>query len=196
TAPFAVKGLERIDTAESRADLVDLFERSFDLRLRTSIVLALAEMNSSDQLSFFASLLPGHSSEAEERIREFAALAIGRLGGDGGVDQLASFLTISGSQASPGLRSAIAIALASGRSKKAVPVLINLYDDDSDNGLVQNSVCGSLESLTHRNWCVRASGQPDYQTPWPDWWRRNAATTNLYGFDQCIKPSDTKPLDD
>jgi len=157
-------------------------------------VLALAEMNSSDQLPFFASLLPGHSSEAEERIRELAALAIGRLGGDDGVDQLAAFLKTSGSQASPGLRSAIAIALASGKSKKAVPVLINLYSDK--DGLVRNSVCGSLESLTHRNWCERANDQPAYQTPWSDWWTRNAATTNLYGFDQCIKPSEAKPLDD
>src|SRR5947208_15250858 len=45
-----------------------------------------------DQLGFFAGLLPGHSSEPEDRIRQWAVLAIGRLGGDHGVDLLSSFL--------------------------------------------------------------------------------------------------------
>jgi hypothetical protein len=40
-----------------------LFDKSTDLNIRESIVHALAETNSSDQLGFFASLLPGHSSE-------------------------------------------------------------------------------------------------------------------------------------
>jgi HEAT repeat protein len=145
TQLLAVRGLERIDTAESRADLVDLFDKSSDLHFRASIVLALARMNSPDQLPFFTSLLPGHSSEIDDSIREVAALSIGRVGGDGGVDQLASFLTASGSEASPRFRSAIAVALASGKSRNAVPVLINLYRDN--DGQVRSSVCGSLESL-------------------------------------------------
>lgn len=61
TASFAVKGLSRIDTDESHADLMKLFDKSTDLNIRESIVQALAETNNSDQLGFFASLLPGHS---------------------------------------------------------------------------------------------------------------------------------------
>lgn len=74
SAFLAVRGLERIDTAESRTDLAALYKKSYDLHLRVAIVEALARMNSVDQLSFMASLLAGPSSEADDYIHEYAAL--------------------------------------------------------------------------------------------------------------------------
>ena len=193
TARFAVKGLERIDTATSRADLVTIFDKSGDLAFRASVVEALAEMNSSDQLAFFASLLPGHASEIDDRVRDWAVLAIGRLGGDRGVEVLGSFLRTSGAQASPQLRATIATALASGQSKRAIPVLIELYSDS--DGLVQNNVCGSLQSLTHRFWCSIPASETDFQSAWRRWWRKHEAMTRIYGVDQCPVIGKSENLD-
>ncbi len=117
TAEFAVKGLGRIDTPESRNDLIDVFNKNTDIRFRSTVVYALAEMNSFDELPFFTGLLPGHTSEPDDSVREPAVLAIGRLGGDPGVNQLASFLKSSLTSASPRLRSASVVALAAGKSR-------------------------------------------------------------------------------
>jgi hypothetical protein len=192
TASFAVKGLSRIDTDESHADLVKLFDKSTDLNIRESIVQALAETSSSDQLAFFASLLPGHSAEPEDRIRQWAVLAIGRLGGDRGVDLLSPILNGTSTKPSPWLRSVIATALSSSRSKRAIPILIDMYSDA--DGLVQNNVCGSLMSLTHRSWCDGSGQAAHLQSSWRNWWQGHGSSTKVYGPEQCTAPSEAPPL--
>lgn len=192
TASFAVKGLSRIDTDESHADLVKLFDKSTDLNIRESIVHALAETNSSDQLGFFAGLLPGHTSEPEDRVRQWAVLAIGRLGGDHGVDLLSSFLNGTSTRPSPWLRSVIATALSSSRSKSAIPILIDMYGDA--DGLVRNNVCGSLMSLTHRRWCDGSGQTARLQSSWRNWWQENGSSTKVYGTEECTTPNEAPPL--
>jgi HEAT repeats len=184
TASLAVKGLNRIDTNESRADLVKIFDKSVDLNIRESIVRALAETNSSDQLDFFAGLLPGHSSEPDDRIRQWAVLAIGRLGGGHGVDLLSSFLNGASTRPSPWVRSVIATALSSSSSKSAIPILIDMYGDA--DGLVRNNVCGSLMSLTHRSWCDGSGQTTRLQSSWRNWWQANGSFTKVYGPAECI----------
>ena len=194
-AEFAIKGLSRIDTAEARGELIGLFDETSDLGVRRSIVHALAEMNSADQLDFFASLLPGHISESDDNIRQYAVLAIGRLGGEGGVETLQQFLRVYGAQASVRTRSVIAIALASGVSRKAIPILIGMYADSS--GEVMNSVCGSLLSLTHMSWCDGSGNVSRLQSEWRAWWAENAPTAKLFGTDTCpaLNDAPTLPLE-
>jgi hypothetical protein len=192
TVSLAVKGLSRIDTEESRADLVNLFDKSTDLNIRESIVKALAEMSSSDQLAFFANLLPGPGLEPEDRIRQWAVLAIGRFGGDRGVDFLSSFLNGSGTKPSPWLRSVAATALSSGKSKRAIPILIDMYSDP--DGLVQNNICGSLMSLTHHTWCDGSGQAARLQSTWQDWWQEHGSSIRVYGPEDCIAPSEAPPL--
>jgi hypothetical protein len=192
TVPLAVKGLSRIDTDESRADLVNLFDKSTDLSIRESIVKALAQTSSSDQIAFFTSLLSGPGSEPEDKIRQWAALAIGRLGGDRGVDSLSSFLSGSGTKPSPWLRSVIAMALSSSKSKRAIPILIDMYGDP--DGLVQNNICGSLISLTHRTWCDGSGQAARLRSTWRDWWQKHGSSMKIYGPDECIVPSEASPL--
>lgn len=180
---FAIRGLSRIDTAEARSDLVGLFDQTYDLRVRASIVHALAEMSTKDQLAFFASLLPWRPASLDDRIREYAILAIGRVGGDDGVQILQRFLSADGANAPDHIRSSIAIALASGESRAAIPVLIDLYGDSS--GEVQDSVCESLLSLTHLGWCDGSGNVSRLQPQWRDWWAKNASTTKIYGTDHC-----------
>jgi HEAT repeat protein len=192
TVSLAVRGLSRIDTDESRADLVNLFDRSTDFNIREYIANALAEMSSSDQLAFFTSLLTGPSSEREDRIRQWAVLAIGRLGGDRGVDFLSSFLNGSGTKLSPWLRSVIATALSSGKSKRAIPILIDMYSDP--DALVQNNICGSLMSLTHRMWCDGSGQAARLQLTWRDWWEEHGSSTKVFGPEECIMPSEASPL--
>jgi hypothetical protein len=190
SASLAVKGLSRIDTVESRADLVKLFDGSADLGFRAMVVEALAEMSSSDQISFFSSLLPGHISPHDDAIRQWAVLAIGRLGGDRGVTLLDSFLNLNTS-ISPSIRSAVAIALGNTASAKAIPTLIELYGDE--DGSVRNSVCGSLDTLTHRSWCDGSEAKA-MQTFWRAWWKDTSATTKIYGSDPCPKVGESPEL--
>ena len=179
---FAIRGLSRIDTAEARNDMVGLFNGTPVWRDRVSIVHSLAQMNSRDQLKFFEGLLPGRQSAAEETIRQYAILAIGRFAGSAGVDILREFLRAHGAESSEHTRAVIAIALASGGSRKAIPVLIDMYGDAS--GEVQNDVCGSLLSLTHMGWC--GSGDvPKLQSEWRRWWKKNWSSAKMYGTNDC-----------
>lgn len=192
TEAIAVKGLGRIRTRGSRADLIRIFEKSRNAQVRIEAVYAVAEMRSPDSLPFLRSFLSGQNAAADDAAREPAILAIGRMGGRKGLIQITALLRSTTPPISQRLRSAAVLALTAGRSRAAVPVLFHLYDEGDD--YVKNDVCGALMSLTHRNWCIRAPDQPDYQTPWPGWWRRHAATTVLYGLDDCFTFSRVKPL--
>lgn len=157
-----------------------------------SIVHSLAQMNSRDQLEFFVGLLPGRQSAAEETMRQYAILAIGRLGGDAGVRILQQFLRFHGAESSEHTQSVIAIALASGGSRKAIPILIDMYGDTS--GDVQNDVCGSLLSLTHMGWCGGSGDVPKLQSEWRRWWKKNGSSAKMYGTGNCPSLNDVPSL--
>jgi hypothetical protein len=192
TVPFAIKALGRIDTGESRSDLVSLFNSSTDPRTRESIVEALAEMSSSDQIDFFTGLLLASGSEPDDRILQWAILAIGLHGGDRGVDFLGSLPSSKNTQPTPPLMSVIATALSTSKSPKAIPILIEMYADP--DSLVRNNVCASLMSLTHRIWCDGSGQTTRLQLTWRDWWQKHAASTRIYGPEECVAPNQASPM--
>lgn len=189
---FAVKGLSRIDTKESRSDLVKLFNNSTDPKIRESIVEALAEMSNSDQIDFFTGLLLASGSETDDKILQWAILAIGLHGGDRGVDFLGSLQSSKSTQQSPWLRSVIATALSTSKSPRAIPILIEMYADP--DSLVRNNVCGSLMSLTHRAWCDGSGQTTRLQSTWRAWWQKHGPSTKVYGPEECVAPSEASPL--
>lgn len=191
TARLAIKGLDRMDTAESRLDLVKLFNRTSDRGLRESIVQALAETRSADQIDFFISLLQESASEPDEKILQSAILAIGRYGGDRGVDALGSFQSAT-SNPGPWLRSIVSTALGNSKSARAIPILIDMYGDS--DALVRNDVCGSLTSLTHREWCDGSGQTARLQSTWRAWWQKHSSSTKIYGPDECIPLSEATPI--
>ena len=177
TADLAVNGLSRISTDQSRADLIDLYNKSSDLNLRRLIVDRLAEIATPKEFSFLVSLLPGHSSELEDRIRDSAVLGIGRLGGDKAVHALASAQILP----SPEVRKSVALALGNTRSPAAVPVLINLYADEA----ARYDVCSALSTLTHYEWCDGAGTTVQTQLRWCKWWKSHGTHVQLYGPGEC-----------
>lgn len=76
-AYFAAEALAEIDTPSSRAELIDWFDRSNDLQVRSVIVRAVATARHPDNLPFLASLLPGRSTQIDNRIRRDARSASG-----------------------------------------------------------------------------------------------------------------------
>jgi hypothetical protein len=189
---LGIKGLSRIDTDESRSDLVTLFNRSADHWIREWIVNSLAEMDSSDQMDFFNGLLMSSGSEPDEPMLQWAILAIGFHGGDRGVDFLGSLQNSKSLQLSPRLRSVVATALSTSKSKQAVPILIEMYADS--DALVRNNVCGSLISLTHCVWCDGSGQTAPLQSTWRAWWQKHAQSTKIYGPDECIAPNQASSL--
>jgi len=186
TSGLAVEGLRQIPTDASRADLVGLFEKSADLKLRSSIVRALAGIATTTELPFLASLLPGHSSALDDAIRISAALGIGGLGGERAVEILRSAPFSPNAE----VRGAVVEALGNTRSPAAVPILIGMYSDD----LVRDRVCGALATLTHYQWCDGSGKTTETQTRWREWWRRHASGLTLYGTDQCAAPGALLPF--
>lgn len=165
TPALAVKGLGQIDTSESRADLIKLYDISMDLGVRDGIVYALANMATADQFHFFAELLPGRSTPIDDQIRRWAALGLGHIGGDDA-------------------RVAVAVALSKTKSKAAVPLLIQMYSDNDNT--VTNAVCGALKQLTHYEWCDGSGTEARVQQArWRRWWKANAARLKMYGSDEC-----------
>jgi hypothetical protein len=140
-------------------------------------------MATQDQSKFFGELLKGQGTDdIDDLIREYAALGLGRIGGDSS----AHALEAKSSNQSPRVRFAIAVALGNTRSPIAVPLLIQMYTDTHPD--VSYEVCGALRTLTHLNWCdgsdVSTSAR---QARWQSWWKANAARTVLYGTDDCPK---------
>jgi hypothetical protein len=183
TPDLAVKGLGQIDSAESRADLISLYDKSTDLTLRDQIVHALAGLATSDELQFFVELLPGRSTKIDDGIRKWAALGLGHIGGDVAARALARGLASPSAK----VRFAIAEALGNTRSRSAVPLLIRMYSDNDST--VTNEVCDALIELTHRKWCDDGSGTSVtvQQSRWLRWWNVNGKRTAMYGNDECPK---------
>jgi hypothetical protein len=125
TARVAVEGLGQIPTPESRVDLVQLFDKSADLRLRALIVDKLARIGTREEFAFFSSLLPGRSTGLDDQIHIFAAQGLGRLGGEEAVKALENSLQ----SPNPEVRAAVAVAVGNTRSPAAIPVLTQMYAD-------------------------------------------------------------------
>jgi hypothetical protein len=189
TPDLTVSGLAQVDTPESRADLIELYDKSTDLNLRSQIVAAVAEIGTTKEVPFLATLLPGRSTKSDDEIRQWAARGLGRIGGDDAVRALKAGL----SSPNPYLRSTVAEALGSTRSRAAVPLLIHTYSDK--NGGTKNEVCSALTELTHRDWC---DGSGDdvavQQSRWLRWWKANGTRLAMYGSDQCPKSNVQLPL--
>ena len=185
TVDLAAIGLGQIPTDESRADLVEIYQKSADLRLRSSIVKELAGIASEAELPFFASLLPGYGIALDDDIRRAAALGIGRIGGDRAVAALISALA----GASASIRPAIVEAAGNTRSPDAVPFLIAMYVPED----MMNGVCGALATLTHRSWCG-GTAPANRQAVWLQWWSDHQFKLDLYGPDQCVDPKELVPI--
>lgn len=183
---LAVEGLGQIPTPQSRADLIRLYDRYDDPQLRASIVEKLAGLATPAELPFFTRILPGPASPLDDRVRVFAILGIGRLGGDDAVHALES----APPSANPEVRWAVANALGNTRSAAAVPALIAMYADEQ----ARPSVCSALATLTHRQWCSAVRTVADTEAQWRQWWQDHASRITLYGNDQCVQPGALPPL--
>jgi hypothetical protein len=172
----AIAALGRMATTSSRAHLRNLFRRSGDAD-RAAVVLALARVGDRDDAQFLTTVLT--DGTVDPASRRYAALGLGRIGGDGAVRSLERAL----SGASEEVRPSIAMALGNTRSRAAVPVLIGMFG----NNAAHNEVCGALITLTHRLWCD--DGSPDdpaaKRTRWFRWWRQTGSRTSIYGPDNC-----------
>jgi len=187
TPNLAVRGLGQIDSTESRADLIRLYDKSTDLGLRNQIVQALAGLSTPDELQFFVDLMPGRSTEIDDRIRQWAVLGLGHIRGDVAARALAGGLHNPSSQ----VRLAVAAALGNTRSRSAVPLLIRMYSDNDNS--VRDEVCGALMELTHRTWCDGTGRSVRVQqSRWLRWWNVNATRIALYSTDEC--PKDIREL--
>ena len=186
TPDLAIQGLGQIETPESRADLIKLYDGSTDLNLRRQIVAAIAGIATPEQATFFKELLPGRSTAIDDEIRVWAALGLGHAGGDVAARALAGGL----SSPSPQVRQAVATALGNSRSRAAVPLLIRMYrdSDNHEDTMVAGEVCWALQELTHYGFCdglgKKASIQ---QARWRRWWRIHGSNTQLYGKEECPK---------
>jgi hypothetical protein len=179
----AAQALAEIDTATSRAELIAWFDRSRDLDVRAAIVDALARMRHPDNLPFLASLLPGRSTEADDRLRRTAAFGVGMIGGDAAVEALRD----APRSPNPLVYGAVLQALGNTNSRSAVPILIERAE--GQKGYVSNDVCIALITLTHRTWCG-GIGLAETQAGWRRWWAANGKDARIYGPDECPNRSD------
>jgi HEAT repeats len=76
-------------------------------------------------LPFFTELMPGRSTVIHDHIRQWAALGLGRIGGDAAANALAEGLSSSNAQ----VRLAVAAALGNTKSQAAIPLLVRMYSD-------------------------------------------------------------------
>lgn len=174
----AAQALAEIDTRSSRAELIDWFDRSDDLQIRSSIVNAVARARHPDYLPFLASLLPGRSTQVDNRIRRDAALGIGMIGGEAAVEALRD----APRSPDPLVAGAVLEALGNTRSKSAIPILIERAE--GQKGYVSNDVCNALITLTHLSWCGGV-GLEETQKKWRTWWAANARNVRVYSPDDC-----------
>jgi hypothetical protein len=174
----AAEALAEIDTPSSRAELIDWFDRSDDLQARSSIVRAVARARHPDNLPFLTSLLPGRSTQIDNRIRRDAALGIGMIGGEAAVAALRD----APLSPDPLVAGAVLLALGNTQSKSAIPILIERAE--GQKGYVSNDVCTALIALTHRSWCGGV-GLAETQKKWRTWWAVNAKDVRVYSPDDC-----------
>jgi HEAT repeats len=175
----AAAALAEINSPSSRQELIAWFDRSKDLRLRSTIVEAIARTGHAENLLFLASLLPGHSAEPDDYVRRWAALGIGLIGGDAAVVVLRD----APESPNPHLNRTIVQALGNANASSAVPVLIERAR--GRDGYVSNDVCSALIVLTHRQWCDGSADVTAMQARWRRWWEANGARATIYRLDDC-----------
>ena len=146
-----------------------------ELSVRRDALYALALLGSSGDAKLFADILADAAADSHHRY--LAALALGKIGGDGVVASLESAATGAPAE----LRRGIVTALGHTRSPLAVPAIIRVVDDDT-----HNQMCGSLRLLTHRRWC---EGAPvDHAARARRWlrdWQDRAPGTLIHGLEDC-----------
>jgi hypothetical protein len=174
----AAEALAEIDTPSSRAELIDWFDHSDDLQIRSSIVNAVARARHPDNLPFLVTLLPGRSTQVDNRIRRDAALGIGMIGGEAAVETLRD----APRSPDPLVAGAMLEALGNTRSNSAIPILIERAE--GQRGYVSNDVCNALITLTHLGWCGGV-GLEETQKKWRAWWGANAKDVRIYSPDDC-----------
>jgi hypothetical protein len=171
----AVDALGRIATPASRGLLRDLYRLDKETR-GSGVVLALARIAHPDEAAFFETVLG--DATVDGLSRQYAALGLGRIGGDRVVKQLARALTVASADARPW----IATALGNTRSREAVPVLIGMWGDAPS----QDFVCGALRTLTHQHWCEGTANPPaQKQAEWTRRWKDTGAKAPIFGPDDC-----------
>ena len=169
------EALRRIGTPESRALLMDLYERTTG-DLRPPVVLAMARSGDPGLTELLSRILADPSADISSR--RHAALGLGLTGGERAVRDLERALTGADHQ----LRSGIVTALGHTRSKRAVPILIGQYGNND----TENAVCNSLRVLTHRRWCDGAGHDPAAKRRrWLQSWEANSLSATIYGLDSC-----------
>ena len=169
------EALRRIGTPESRALLMDLYERTAG-DLRPPVVLAMARSGDPGLTELLSRILADPSADISSR--RHAALRLGLIGGERAVRDLERALAGADDQ----LRSDIVTALGNTRSKLAVPILIGQYGIND----TENAVCNSLRVLTHRRWCDGAGYDPAAKRRrWLRSWDANGSSATIYGLDSC-----------
>ncbi len=188
----AVEALGRIGNTESRSDLKKLYAQTKNENIRPFIVLTLARVGHADDSTFFADVLenlpqnePWESKVARE-IKMYAALGLGRIGGDSAVRLLKTTLA----NVDPEVLPFIATALGNTGSRSAVPVLISMFG----NNPARNDVCIALSTLTHKAWCDGSGDDVRLQKDWQIWWDKNHSTVKIYETDQCPDYSELLPI--
>jgi hypothetical protein len=179
---LAARGLGRIDTPASRADLISLYRDNANLALRRQIVQALAYMGTAEETTFFADVLQGLEARPDDGVRSWAALALGRIGTEDHAALEALLAAPAGAGAET--RTAVAAALGNTKSPEAVPALIDMYSDQNEN--VRNTVCGTLRGLTAYQWCNGSGTDAAIQQErWRRWWATQASQIVLHGDGEC-----------
>ena len=124
-----------------------------------------------DDLLVLAQVLRDRS--ADDQARQQAASSLGCVGGDQAVRHLQAALR----DASPTIRPDIARALGNTRSRLAVPVLIDMFRDDS----ARDDVCDALRTLTHRTWCDGGDDDVALRRAWRRWWSQMKPRVEIFG---------------
>jgi hypothetical protein len=187
-AESAAKALAEINTVDSRSALREAFDRSRDLWIRAAIVHAIAETGHADNLEFLGTLLPGRSSELDDRIRRIALLGIGVVGGDAAV----SALSAAPRSPNPLVMHALVTALGNTAARSAVPVVIELAPDEK--GYVRNTACAALSTLTHFAWCDGSGNVSKMQARWRAWWAEHGATATIHSPAECRNLLNLPPI--
>jgi hypothetical protein len=167
-----IDALAWIGTREARTHLKALYAREPNDLEGALAVQAVARLAEREDFDFLNQVL--QRNESNESAQEYAALGLGKIGGDEAVRALDA--------ADPTrpeiVRWIITIALGNTRSSRAVDALIErLGQTDADPDLT----CGALMNLTRYQWC------DDTMKPltvlrrrWARWWTTNARKVPLF----------------
>ncbi|PYP88480.1 MAG: hypothetical protein DMG65_15100 [Candidatus Angelobacter sp. Gp1-AA117] len=169
-----IRGLARMNTAESRNMLVELYEQSTDLVFQHSVAYALMSIAHPAQLDFFAGLLHGDKAAKDRNIQSIAIEALGRIGGWRAVAAFKAFHTDDAQ-----LTNDLIYALGTTASQDAVPLLIKEYSAFNEGA----PACEALTQLTHHDWCAVPPSRRS--RVWSKWWGTHQEQLHIYNKDDC-----------